>query len=345
MATTSDGDENLTFLTPRRTANTPIASPSSEMTTAATPVMPEWPEGDPHGVSGLQPQSIGALLPGWLEKFTAMSAVHAQREQAARDAFLAAGGACWTCRDTGYVGGITPEDETDVRVMACEQCPAGETVIARWRAELVAEALSASNLPRRLERLSFDTLPAAAKARAARVRRFAQTWDYRSGTGLFLQGDPSVGKSGLLVSALRVVETRWADETPVADLRSPRAAPHRHRVWFTTDVALLDTLRKGYEDNTASLLIDRAKTVALLIVDDLGKADYKGGAGWGVERLYDIIDARYSALLPTWFTSNFGADQLETRLGEPGEAIMERITDSCEAITIKGTKLRMGVSA
>lgn len=337
MATTSDDNDNLTYLTRRRMANTPISSPSQEMTTpTADDIL--------RGASG--PQPIGAMLPGWLEKFTAISAVHAQRLQAARDAFETAGGVCWNCHDTGYVGGVLPADSdtSDVSASACEQCAVGETVIAGWRAELVAQALGASNVPRRLERLSFDTLPVVAKARAERVQRFAEAWDCTSGRGVFLQGGSSVGKSGLLVSALRLIETRWADETPVSDLRTPRALPRRRRVWFTTDVALLDTLRRGYEDNTASLLIERAKTVTLLIVDDLGKADYKGGVGWGVERLYDIIDARYSALLPTWFTSNFGARQLEDRLGEPGEAIMERITDSCEGITIKGTKLRVGVS-
>ena len=302
----------------------------------------------------LIPQLIGASLPVWLEQYTAISAIHAQREQAARDAFLAAGGACWKCRDTGYVGGLAPEDATDSRAIVCEQCAVGEAIIAQWRAELVESVLLTSNIPRRLERvwpstqrLSFDTLPAEAKARAARVQRFAQTWDCHSGRGLFLQGGSSVGKTGLLVAALRVVEMRWADETPVADLRTARALPRRRPVWFTTDVALLDTIRASYgaPNFGPTEVIERAKTVTLLIVDDLGKADYKDGVGWGVERLYDIIDARYSALLPTWFTSNFGSAQLRKRLGEHGDAIMDRVLDSCDAIKIAGAKLRMGVSA
>lgn len=290
------------------------------------------------------PQPIGALLPDWLEKFTATSALHAQRMQAARDAFLAAGGACWDCRDTGYFGGILP-DETETTGVGCEHCVAGQVVLADQRAMLVAQALELSGVPRRLARCAFDTFPPAGRRRIVQTQRFAQTWDWRSGRGLLLFGEPSVGKTGLVVSALLAVLARWAAETPASELRSSRALPRRRRVWFTTDVALLDTLRRGYEDNTASLLIERAKTVALLIVDDLGKADLKGGAGWGVERLYDIIDARYSALLPTWFTTNLGADQLRKRLGEDGEAIMDRLLDSCEAITIKGAKLRMGVSA
>ena len=307
------------------------------MTTRAT--TPTTPEGVVPG-----PQPIGALVPAWLEKFTATSALHAQRMQAARDAFLAAGGACWDCRDTGYVGGILP-DETETTGVGCEHCAAGQAVLANQRAALVAQVLELSGVPRRLARCAFDTFPPAARRRIVQTQRFADEWDWRSGRGLLLFGEPSVGKTGLVVSALRMVLARWAEETPASELRSSRALPRRRRVWFTTDVALLDTLRRGYEDNTASLLIERAKTVALLVVDDLGKADLKGGAGWGVERLYDIIDARYSALLPTWFTTNLGADQLRQRLGEDGEAIMDRLLDSCEAITIKGAKLRMGASA
>lgn len=355
MATTMPDDDNLTYLTPHRTAKTNASSTSPAMTTS-TPTSDlgglDGLDGDPQDTNG--PQPIGASAPAWLEQFTTISAVHAQREQAAREAFLAAGGDCWICRDTGYLGGLAPEDETDLRPIACEQCAAGAAVIAQWRAELVERALATSNIPRRLERiwpskerLSFDTLPAEAKARAARVQRFAQTWDFRSGRGLFLQGGSSVGKTGLLVAALRLVETRWANETPVRDLRSPLAAPMRRRVWFTTDVALLDTIRASYgmPHIEPADVIERAKTVTLLIVDDLGKADYKDGVGWGVERLYDIIDARYSALLPTWFTSNFGSAQLRKRLGEHGDAIMDRVLDSCDAIKVTGPKLRMGVSA
>lgn len=330
-------DDNLTYLTPRNTANTPISSPSPA--TMAPTTTPMTPEGTYPGA-----QPIGALLPDWLAKFTATSALHAQRMQAARDAFLAAGGACWDCRDTGYVGAILP-DETETTGVGCEHCAAGQAIIADQRAALVAQALELSGVPCRLAQCAFGTFPPASRRRIAQTQRFAEAWDWRSGRGLLLFGEPSVGKTGLVVSALRTVLARWANETPVADLRSSRALPRRRRVWFTTDVALLDTLRAGYEDNTAQTLIRQAKTVALLVIDDLGKADLKGGAGWGVERLYDIIDARYSALLPTWFTTNLGADQLRKRLGEDGEAIMDRLLDACEAITIKGTKLRMGVSA
>jgi DNA replication protein DnaC len=204
--------------------------------------------------------------------------------------------------------------------------------------------LAKSGIERRLAHMTFATFPAPRRKSAGDVRRFAEGWDKASGQGLFLQGIPSVGKTGLLIAALHRVVERWADAIPTQELSAatlPTLAA-RQSVWFTTDAALLKKLRAGFADESFHGLVDHAKSVALLVIDDLGKADYKGGVGWGVEQLYDIIDARYNALLPTWFTTNMGLEQLETRLGENGEAIMDRILDSCEAITITGAKLRMG---
>ena len=336
MVMTSDDDDNLTFLTRRATVATRASSPSPAMTdpTTTTTDLSSWQPTTPDGhTTGLQP--IGALLPGWLERFNARSAVWIAREHAARTAFEQAGGVCWTCRDTGYVRAV-PADEGGV---PCVACATGQAITTRQRAALVDELLAMSGAPRRLAGLSFETFPASARKRASQVRRFADGWDARSGRGLLLLGEPSVGKTGLLVSALRCVLTRWVagDETTTF---VPGAGGSRRSVWFTTDVDLLHTLKRGFQDNTAQALIERAKTCTLLIIDDLGKADYKDGVGWGVEQLYHIIDARYSALRPTWFSTNLGLEQLTQRLGENGEAIMDRVADSCEAIAITGAKLR-----
>lgn len=288
------------------------------------------------------PHALGALLPGWQERFNARVADVRAREHERRTAFIAAGGVCWPCRDTGYVNGWQEEDG-----VPCALCATGQALATRLRATLATQILARSGLERRLAHMTFETFPAPRRKSAGDVRRFAETWDRTSGQGLFLQGVPSVGKTGLLIATLHRVVERWVDAIPTQEL-SVATLPllaARQQVWFTTDAALLKRLRAGFADESFHGLVDHAKHVALLVIDDLGKADYKGGVGWGVEQLYDIIDARYSAMLPTWFTTNMGLEQLSERLGENGEAIMDRILDACEAITITGAKLRMGATA
>jgi DNA replication protein DnaC len=295
-----------------------------------------------------QPRPVGDLLPGWMERFTTQRAEWQRRTDEHRTAFFADGGQCWTCRDTGYVNGWQGDGATP-----CEACASGATVIQRLRDDLVTRTLAACGLPRRFSAWSFDTFPKTARKRGAAVRRFTEQRDLTSGQGLLLLGDSSVGKTGLLVSALRrVVERQVAAQEPstlplaLAGVRrvGHPGHPGELSVWFTTDAALLKGLRDGYTNDTYHALTQRAETCGLLVIDDFGKADYKGGTGWGVEQLYGIINTRYTELRPTWFSTNLGLEQLTGCLGEMGEPIMDRVLDSCEAITITGAKLRMGLN-
>lgn len=247
------------------------------------------------------------------------------------DVFQTAGGICWPCRDTGYLRG-------DVELGApCAACASGREALAQLRAEWVAEQMRLAGVPRLMVDWSFATHPAPRSQGVKLTRNFAESFEASSGRGLMLLGDPSVGKSGLLVAAFRRTLERW-----VAALDDPRVSGGRARAWFTTDASLLDALRDGYADGSAREVLRRAKTCALLMIDDLGKADYREGQGWAAERMYEIVNARYSELRPTWCSSNFGEDQLKTRLGEMGVPIMERLMDDCEALRISGAKLRQG---
>lgn len=282
-----------------------------------------------------------------MDRFSTQRAAWQRRTDEQRTTFFASGGQCWACRDTGYVNGWQGDGG-----VPCAACAVGEVIIQRLRDDLVTRTLGASGLPRRFDSWSFDTFPTTARKRMTHVHRFAETSDLASGQGLLLKGGASVGKTGLLVSALRrVVERQVAALAPTTLSTLSHTHPDgldggvrtgRLSVWFTTDAMLLKGLRAGYAEDTYHALVQRAETCGLLIIDDFGKADYKGGTGWGVEQLYGIINARYSDLRPTWFSTNLGLEQLKTCLGEMGEPIMDRVLDSCEAITITGAKLRMG---
>lgn len=81
---------------------------------------------------------------------------------------------------------------------------------------------------------------------------------------------------------------------------------------------LLDQIRATYDTNkskavTESQLLDTAREVPLLILDDLGAHNY---TDWTRNKIFSIINYRLNYLLPTVITSNINLEDLEEHLGE-----------------------------
>ncbi|HEY8491253.1 MAG TPA: ATP-binding protein, partial [Dehalococcoidia bacterium] len=85
---------------------------------------------------------------------------------------------------------------------------------------------------------------------------------------------------------------------------------------------LLDHLRSAYgpqSDLPYDVLFEQVRSAPLLILDDLGA---QSGTPWAQEKLYQLINGRYEAQLPTVFTTAVPMEDLEdrlrTRLSDPG---------------------------
>jgi DNA replication protein DnaC len=81
---------------------------------------------------------------------------------------------------------------------------------------------------------------------------------------------------------------------------------------------LLDQIRATYDAArqktvTESELLDTAREVPLLILDDLGAHNY---TDWTRNKIFTIINYRLNYLLPTIITSNINLEDLEEYLGE-----------------------------
>jgi DNA replication protein DnaC len=96
---------------------------------------------------------------------------------------------------------------------------------------------------------------------------------------------------------------------------------------------LLDLLRAGLADGAAvpyEALFERVRSVPVLVLDDLVAAE---GNNWGREKLYQLLNYRYNALLPTVITSSLTLDEVDervaSRLLDPkvGEVIRLQATD------------------
>lgn len=81
---------------------------------------------------------------------------------------------------------------------------------------------------------------------------------------------------------------------------------------------LLDQIKATYDANkqnqiTETELLDTAREVPLLILDDLGAHNY---TEWTRNKIFSIINYRLNHLLPTVITSNINLEDLEEYLGE-----------------------------
>jgi DNA replication protein DnaC len=84
---------------------------------------------------------------------------------------------------------------------------------------------------------------------------------------------------------------------------------------------LLDRLRGSYNPQSPGgfdRLFEQVRAVPLLILDDLGS---ESGTPWADEKLFQLLNHRYNASLPTVITTNVGAaemqDRVRTRLTDP----------------------------
>ena len=86
------------------------------------------------------------------------------------------------------------------------------------------------------------------------------------------------------------------------------------RVMFVVVPDLLDHLRSSYDPQNPRAfddLFDRVRNVPLLILDDLGS---QSGTPWAAEKLFQLVNHRYNASLPTVITSNQTVMDIDPRL-------------------------------
>lgn len=77
---------------------------------------------------------------------------------------------------------------------------------------------------------------------------------------------------------------------------------------------LLDHLRATFSPNSTSSYdrrFDEMRQARLLVLDDLGT---QASTPWAVEKLYQLLNHRYNAALPTVITTNLSLDDLDARL-------------------------------
>ena len=86
------------------------------------------------------------------------------------------------------------------------------------------------------------------------------------------------------------------------------------RVMFVVVPDLLDRLRSSYNPQNPQAfdqVFEAVRTAPVLVLDDLGA---QTGTPWADEKLFQLVNYRYNACLPTVFTTNLTVADLEARL-------------------------------
>ena len=172
--------------------------------------------------------------------------------------------------------------------------------------------IRAAGIPKRYERATHEDADKVAE----RVKQ---------GCGWYIFGPQGTGKTTLAMAAAR--KLIW---------QLPRSS---RKVFVVSSYDLMEAMRSiGKEDKD---LINRAKSCAVLVIDDLGKE--ASNTPHACERLFSIIDTRDKDMRPTIMTSNYKLSELAQKIteGDAGKSIASRLYASCEQFPLEGKDRRL----
>ncbi|MFP4395775.1 MAG: ATP-binding protein, partial [Anaerolineales bacterium] len=204
---------------------------------------------------------------------------------------------CPICRGVGYVRLDVPVHHPDFGKLFPCTCRREEL---QSRRHATMRSMSSLKI---LERYTFENFrPDGHGLSAERQRNLrlaynrAVAYAQRPEGWLLIRGGYGCGKTHL---AAAIANDAIARGTPVL---------------FVTVPDLLDHLRGAYAPTATQRYDERfeeVRMIPLLIMDDLGT---EHGTPWALEKLYQLLNYRYMARLPTVITTNNSLDELDPRL-------------------------------
>ncbi len=225
---------------------------------------------------------------------------------------------CPLCDDTGW----KPAADNSGRPGAVVRCDC-------WRENLSRQRLAEANIPKRYLHCTLGNFTAYNESldrAVAQAKRVADAFPDVS-RGLFLEGQPGVGKTHLAVAVLKqAIQTTGA----------------RGLFYDTRD--LLRLIRSTYDPSTRTTELDILRPVMqaeLLVLDDLGA---EKTSEWVDETMNLIVNTRYNERRLTIFTSNYpdipDDTDPQSLLFRIGARMRSRLHEMCEFVVLDAADYR-----
>ena len=225
---------------------------------------------------------------------------------------------CPLCDDTGW----KPVDDDRSAVRRVVRCDC-------WRDNIGRQRLNDANIPKRYQHCTLGNFTAyneSLERAVAQAGRVADAFPNVS-HGLFLEGQPGVGKTHLAVAVLKqAVQTTGA----------------RGLFYDTRD--LLRLIRSTYDPSTRTTELDILRpvmTAELLVLDDLGA---EKTSEWVDETMNLIVNTRYNERRLTIFTSNYpdipDDTDPQSLLFRIGARMRSRLHEMCEFVVLDAADYR-----
>lgn len=146
------------------------------------------------------------------------------------------------------------------------------------------------------------------------------TFDLTGGKGVMVFGKQGTGKTTKAAGILK----GWMSENNGA-------------AWFRTGADILTEIGATYSSyETEQSVLAKYGKCKLLVIDDLGKENPTDQA---LTKLWQVIDTRYGAMLPTVITTQHDLNELVRELSRKGGqqtalAIVSRLYETCQPVSL-----------